>query len=131
MSALCANFNRAPMSGLPRPAAPSRRSQVLRAVLLALREWMTAAEVVELARRLPEGWVPIMFEDWCPQSVAPSYPTRLEFIAAVRHHLGIHGGAVQVAEIAIAVEDLAAILPDRLFVRKSGCDRTTRTGTAR
>jgi len=131
MSVLCANLDRAPLSGLPRAAAVSRRSQVLRAALLALRDWMTAAEVVELARRLPDGWVPVLFEGWRPQSMVLSYPTRRKFIAAVQGHLDRMDDPVQVAEVAAAVEELAAVLPDRLFVRKPGCNRTTRTGTAR
>lgn len=126
----CANLDRAPaVFGLPGATAPHRPSGIQRAVLLALRDWMTAAEVVDVARQLPEGWVPVIFEGWRPQSVARANPTRFEFAASVVRYLGGKHVTIREVEIADALRDLVPMLPDRLFVRKPPCDRTTRTGT--
>ncbi|WP_172982792.1 DUF2267 domain-containing protein [Roseovarius bejariae] len=125
-----ANLDRAPMVfGLPFPMTCRRPSRVMRAVLLALRDWMTAAEVVEFARQLPEGWVPVVFEEWRPQSAPPPKPSRIEFAASVAAHLGGNEAAFNEVDIADALQNLVPMLPDRLFVRKSTCCRTTRTGS--
>jgi hypothetical protein len=123
-----ANLDRAPtVFGLHFARAYLGPSRVMRAVLLALRDWMTAAEVVALARQLPEGWVPVVFESWRPQSVPPPNPGRVEFAATVARYLDGDAAACREVEVADAVQELVPMLPDRLFVRKSTHCRTTRT----
>lgn len=123
-----ANLDRAPMVfGLQFPMACGRPSQVMRAVLLALRDWMTAAEVVEFARHLPEGWVPVFFERWRPRSAPPPNPGRVEFAATVARYLDGDEAAFKEGEVADALQDLVPMLPDRMFVRKSNYGRTTCT----
>ena len=123
-----ANVNRAPAFLLPSAVAPRRASRVLRAVLLALREWMTVDEVVDLARHLPAGWVPVFFEDWVPGSITRQNPTRPEFIASVTRHLGLGQIPAQAHEIADALQALTEILPDRRFLRTATFDLGIHTG---
>jgi uncharacterized protein (DUF2267 family) len=110
---ISANLDRAPIRAVTYATEQERAFGLSRAVLLALREWLTATEVVELARRLPCAMVPVLFHDWYPQSVAPPRPTRAEFVARVAVHMG--QSSVAEYEIAEALRDLAEYLPARLF----------------
>lgn len=110
---ISANLDRAPIRALTYATEQERGFRLPHAVILALREWLTATEVVELARRLPCALVPVIFQDWYPQSVAPPRPTRAEFVARVAVHMG--EGDVAEYEIADAFNDLAEYVPARLF----------------
>lgn len=114
MLMISANLDRAPIRAVTYATEQERAFGLSCAVLLALREWLTATEVVELARRLPRALVPVLFQDWYPQSVAPPRPTRAEFVARVAVHMG--EAAVAEYEIAEALSGLAEYLPARLFV---------------
>ncbi len=113
MLMISANLDRAPIRAVTYATEQERAFDLSCAVLLALREWLTATEVVELARRLPCTLVPALFHKWHPQSVAPPRPTRAEFVARVVVYMG--EAAVAEYEIAEALRDLAEYLPARLF----------------
>jgi uncharacterized protein (DUF2267 family) len=126
MFMISANLDRAPIRALPYAPDPECASTLSNAVLLALRDWLTAAEVVELARYLPSGLVPVIFQGWSPLSNAPPRPARAEFIARVQWYLD--ETPVAECEVAEALMDFVQYLPERLFTSPEPAHRTVHAG---
>jgi len=126
MLMISANLDRAPIRALPYPPEQTCFYHLSSAVLLAVRDWLTATETVDLARNLPDALVPVIFKGWIPQSDAPPRPKRAQFIARVEWYLG--ETAVAECQIAKALMDFVPYLPARLFLSNPPAQQAVHAG---
>ena len=63
----------------------SRSYRLLRTVLQALRDWLSANEAADLAAQLPELFRGVYYEHWRPASALVKKRSKADFLARVDH----------------------------------------------